>query len=121
MIRTAPVSALPAALPRGGWAKDGVFAYACRRSLDRIGTKYSLGVPLRGSTRPIMPLEGPAGIYAVFAGGEDIIAVPPEFSDEALALRFAVQHTSDMRYVAAWGRWSVWDGMRWRYDDTLVA
>jgi len=27
----------------------------------------------------------------------------------------------DWRYCAAWGRWLVWDGQRWRADDTLAA
>jgi putative DNA primase/helicase len=35
---------------------------------------------------------------------------PPAFSDEAIALRFAERHAADLRYVAAWSRWLVWDG-----------
>jgi putative DNA primase/helicase len=46
---------------------------------------------------------------------------PPEFSDEALALRFAERHANDLRYVAPWGKWLAWDGMRWRFDNTLHA
>jgi putative DNA primase/helicase len=48
-------------------------------------------------------------------------ARPPAFTDEALALRFAEQHANDLRYVAAWGRWLVWDETRWQFDDTLAA
>ncbi|MGD0420626.1 MAG: phage/plasmid primase, P4 family [Xanthobacteraceae bacterium] len=46
---------------------------------------------------------------------------PPAFSDEALALGFAEQHAEHLRYVAVWGRWLRWDGVRWRSDDTLYA
>jgi putative DNA primase/helicase len=46
---------------------------------------------------------------------------PPEFTDEALALRFAEQHADDLRYVAAWSKWLRWDGTRWVFDDTLHA
>lgn len=46
---------------------------------------------------------------------------PPAFSDEALALRFAELHASDLRYVAQWARWLSWDGTRWHLDDTLAA
>ena len=46
---------------------------------------------------------------------------PPEFSDEALALRFAKVHANDLRYVAAWGRWLSWDGASWQIDNTLHA
>src|SRR4051794_25498 len=50
---------------------------------------------------------------------EEIVA--PQFSDEALALRFADQHADDLRYVAAWGRWLRYDGSRWAFEDTLAA
>ena len=43
------------------------------------------------------------------------------FTDDELALQFAARHADDLRYVAAWGRWLRWDGMRWAFDDTLTA
>jgi putative DNA primase/helicase len=46
---------------------------------------------------------------------------PPAFSDEAIALRFAVRHHDDLRFVAAWSKWLAWDDARWRFDDTLHA
>jgi putative DNA primase/helicase len=48
-------------------------------------------------------------------------ARPPVFTDEALALRFAARHAHDLRYVAAWSKWLLWDGKRWQFDDTLRA
>jgi putative DNA primase/helicase len=45
----------------------------------------------------------------------------PEFTDDALALRFAHQHAESLRFVAALGKWFLWDGQRWRIDDTLIA
>jgi len=48
-------------------------------------------------------------------------ARPPTFTDEALALRFAERHADDLRYVAAWSKWLIWDGRRWQFDDTLQA
>ena len=48
-------------------------------------------------------------------------ARPPEFSDDALALRFADRHAGELRYVAKWSAWMCWDGMRWQFDDTLNA
>jgi putative DNA primase/helicase len=53
--------------------------------------------------------------------GADKQHQPPVFSDEALALRFAERHSSDLRFVAAWNRWLRWDGGRWRFDVTLRA
>ena len=48
-------------------------------------------------------------------------ARPPEYSDEALALRFATVSAEALRYVAAWGRWYQWSGVVWAPDDTLAA
>ncbi len=48
-------------------------------------------------------------------------ARPPAFSDEALALGFAETHRDDLRYVAAWSKWMIYDGGRWALDDTLKA
>jgi len=47
-------------------------------------------------------------------------APPPRFSEEDLALRFTRQYKGELRYVAGWGRWMTWDGMRWREDTTLA-
>ncbi|OAI28690.1 hypothetical protein A1351_11335 [Methylosinus sp. R-45379] len=47
--------------------------------------------------------------------------LPPAFSDEALALRFAELHAGDLRYVAAWGKWLSWTGTHWQFDETLHA
>ena len=46
-------------------------------------------------------------------------AVPPEFSDDALALAFTARHGGELRFTAGWGRWHRWDGTRWAEDDTL--
>jgi putative DNA primase/helicase len=47
---------------------------------------------------------------------------PPEFSDDALALRFADRHVGNLRYVAAhMSTWLYWDGARWQPDHTLRA
>ena len=48
-------------------------------------------------------------------------ARPPEYSDEALALRFATVSAEALRYVASWGRWYQWSGVVWAPDDTLAA
>ncbi len=41
----------------------------------------------------------------------------PEFSDEALALSFAAAHADDLRYVAAWSSWLMWDGCLWHFEN----
>jgi len=63
-----------------------------------------------------------------YVGGADLAkstradeSRPPAFSDEDLALRFAERHAGELRFVAAWNKWLVWDGARWRFDETLFA
>jgi putative DNA primase/helicase len=46
---------------------------------------------------------------------------PPEFSDEALADRFAEQYEDRLRFVALWSQWMFFDGERWKRDDTRLA
>jgi putative DNA primase/helicase len=45
----------------------------------------------------------------------------PRAAEEALALEFAARHEPTLRYVAKWGRWLSFDGVRWHSDDTLHA
>ena len=45
-------------------------------------------------------------------------AAPIEFSDDALALEFSQRHGDDLRYTAAWGRWTCWNGHAWEADET---
>ena len=52
---------------------------------------------------------------------EEVTDRPPEFTDEALALRFTELHKQSLRYVATWGRWLIWDGKVWQFDETLQA
>jgi D5 N terminal like/RepB DNA-primase from phage plasmid len=47
-------------------------------------------------------------------------SVAPAFSEDALALRFAKQHTHELRYVAAWGKWLAWNGTHWEFENTLA-
>ncbi len=38
-------------------------------------------------------------------------------SEDDLALRFTERHGHELRYVAVWDRWLIWDGMRWAHDE----
>ncbi|HWQ92386.1 MAG TPA: phage/plasmid primase, P4 family [Clostridia bacterium] len=44
--------------------------------------------------------------------------LPPEYSEEALALRFTALHSDDLRYVEMWQRWMIYDGSCWKTDHT---
>lgn len=43
----------------------------------------------------------------------------PEFSEDALAARFADQYSDLVRYVAAWRTWMIWLNDRWVPERTL--
>ena len=68
----------------------------------------------------VAPVGDGNNLPPVLADDEQDDSRPPIFSDEALALRFAERHAELLRYVAPWGRWLFWDGVRWRFDETLA-
>ena len=39
--------------------------------------------------------------------------------DDELALEFSTRHGGTLRFVAKWGQWLRWDGIRWAIDETL--
>ncbi len=43
----------------------------------------------------------------------------PGLTEDALALNFTLQHGEDLRYVAVWSRWLMWDGCCWKFDETI--
>lgn len=47
--------------------------------------------------------------------------LPPRNSEDDYAYRFAERHVEHLRFVATWGRWQIYDGVRWRDDNTLEA
>src|SRR5258707_2329157 len=77
----------------------------------------------RTAKRPTEPNDARAHLEDDEAAIEtsDLDPRPPAFTDEALALWFAEVHATDLRYVAAWGRWLYFDGTCWRFDETLLA
>jgi putative DNA primase/helicase len=42
-------------------------------------------------------------------------------TEDGMALHFTARYSADWRYVAAWGQWLVWTGMRWVPEATLRA
>jgi putative DNA primase/helicase len=52
---------------------------------------------------------------------ERLVDSAPAFSDEALALQFAIRHAGDLRFVAAWNKWLFWTGAQWQFEATLRA
>jgi putative DNA primase/helicase len=51
----------------------------------------------------------------------DSAMLPPRNTEDAWAYQFAERHVDHLRYVAPFGRWYIFDGIRWREDSTLEA
>jgi putative DNA primase/helicase len=41
--------------------------------------------------------------------------------EDRIALDFSALHVERLRFVATWNKWLEWDGVRWRFEDTLHA
>jgi putative DNA primase/helicase len=56
-------------------------------------------------------------------GGGSDIGEPdaPLFSEIDLANNFVNQHEENLRFVAKWGSWMIWDRVRWQFDETMRA
>jgi hypothetical protein len=73
----------------------------------------------------LRPAQGPAKGTDARACGQHHralrqcrLVLSPEFAEDAIALAFTKKHGNNLRYTAAWGRWSVWNGTRWESDNT---
>ena len=55
--------------------------------------------------------------------GEPVIGADESVwgTEDALAVSFTRRYQRDWRYVAMWGKWLMWDGRRWRTEETLAA
>ncbi|WP_253306889.1 phage/plasmid primase, P4 family [unidentified bacterial endosymbiont] len=52
----------------------------------------------------------------------DNLSIPSIINTEdALTLLFTHHYQQEWRYVAAWGKWLLWEGQRWRIEETLAA
>jgi putative DNA primase/helicase len=52
------------------------------------------------------------------AAGDNEHGAPPG-SEQWLALRFAAEHSGDLRYTAIWNQWHIWQDVRWVRDEKL--
>ncbi len=106
------------------WAKPRAHLYApvpdpvADRTNERAGALAEirrLPTSSRISIVPTLSTPAPQGAPPPFVGDA------PPFSDEALALEFTRRHHATMRYVAALGKWMIFDGKVWEADGTLRA
>ena len=89
--------------------------YARRRAGAKAGNTLQR-LASDGSANPSAMVEVASRYVAECGSAAD--ALPPQFSEDALALYFSSEHANDLRFVDTWGRWLAWDGYRWVKDST---
>jgi hypothetical protein len=120
-VRRATV-ALPDAIPErleNGKGTDWNDVHAAK-GLESVRAGIEAALLARGPTPP----DGESPPLSAYADDpqacvHEAEAVPEGTSEEELALLFSERHADELRYVALWGRWLKWDGMRWKHEDTL--
>jgi len=68
--------------------------------------------------------QDPGSIFRAANNGKPLGGKPKpvgEVSDDSLAQAFTAMHQDDWRYVAAWGQWLRWTGVKWEHETTLRA
>jgi putative DNA primase/helicase len=66
-----------------------------------------------------VPISALAEMGNTLAHIQQGVILPPQFSEDAIALRFSRKHADDWRYIHPWNSWMRWDGERWIVDTTL--
>ena len=106
-------------LVAAGWTTDRFVAWARTHVMTFDPTPAVKSAEADRSPRPprLSVVGGSAAPARDPEPAADPEAIPPEYSDDSLALAFTARYP-DLRFVAAWGRWYRWDGLRWAEDDT---
>ena len=95
--------------PRGLWR---------RLAPDRAGFAEAWRAIIAAAV-PVAASGASNGELGAVPAANDALQTAPEFSEEALALAFADEHTNTLRYCDGFGRWYLWDG-RWVADEKRV-
>ncbi len=100
-----------------------------RGKMEPPSTPLRQGAPreVRRASQP--KVEAPPDLPPLFDEGEALVP-PPEvgrsktssfpLTDLGNAERMIARHGASLRYCHPWGSWLVWDGARWRVDDTAA-
>lgn len=130
LIKQRKAEPLPQEIPESSRNRTLISAAGSmrRRGLDTEEIEAALSVMNRKRCNPplddkeVAKIANSSGKYPagqlVQSEDDEAAAV---VSHDGLARRFSARHADDARYVAAWGKWLLWDGQRWRLDDTLAA
>lgn len=113
---TASLSALRTLAGACQAERDAADKIADEERLAALRDAPSTVTPLTGMLMPLPSNYSPMTGTAIAPG-----ASLTEFAEGALAERFVARHAVDLRFVASWGQWLRWTGVRWERDTTLHA
>ena len=118
----------PQMFPTGKFSPNGAFRVSSRslgRDLEEDLSIHPNGVTDFGEERGLTPID----VVAKFGGMEtpraiawlcEQLGIDAEFAltDVGNGKRLASRHGDDMRYCYPWRSWIIWDGKRYRTDDS---
>jgi putative DNA primase/helicase len=117
--RNQALTSLGGTMRRRGMDEDAIFAALQVTNEQRCTPPLTVD-EVRGIARSVAGYV-PAENDAVLRTGKQTAGVEISTfntTDLGNAERLVHRHGKDLRYVHAWRRWLVWDGTRWRTDDT---
>ena len=93
-----------------------LYRYACMLRAKGLKREEAEVLVLEAATKckpPFPPKEALAKVESAWKHGIDY-----HHTDFGNAERLVEIHGQDLRYCHLWGKWLVWDGRRWKIDDT---
>ncbi len=107
----------------GSWARDGLTLEECREQARIWNDKNSPPLPEREIEETVKSIFTKHHREKGQGQGKESskiisIEVGIHLTDLGNAQRFVNEHRKDLRYCFPFGKWLVWDGQRWKLDDS---
>ena len=114
MLRT--VDLVLAGVPEGQ-RNNTLFKYACRLKAKRLTKEEATALVLEAASKCIPPLPEKETLKIIESAWK--YSESYSLTDLGNADRLVALHGQDIRYCKAWKEWLIWDGRRWKIDDTF--
>jgi putative DNA primase/helicase len=114
------INALVEASETNGYDKEHGRSKTLATIASGMSAAVARAIPLNAK---LDPDRQPQAVATGAEGGGSEIGEPeaPLFSEIDLANKFVTLHEENLRFVAKWGSWMIWDRVRWQFDETMRA